>query len=100
MPTSPNPSRQPQQKQDNALTLEDIKRIAALPRQKLRIGNVMSEVVIDPVTRYIYFLIRIPKSDIDLLEPHRTMVGRYGQYRRCHCRGGGSKREEEKRGKR
>ena len=97
MPTSPNPPRQPQQKQDNALTLEDIKRIAALPRQKLRIGNVMSEVVIDPVTRYIYFPNPHPKSDIDLLEPHRTMWSDdMGNIEDVIAEAEARKREEEK----
>lgn len=97
MPTNPNPPRQPQQKQDNALTLEDIKRIAALPRQKLRIGNVMSEVVIDPITRYIYFPNPHPKSDIDLLEPHRTMWSDdMGNIEDVIAEAEARKREEEK----
>lgn len=63
------PNRPPQ---SGLIMLEDIKRIASLPRQKLRIGGVIREVVIDPVTKYIYFPNPNPKSDHDLLQDNRV----------------------------
>lgn len=54
------------------LTTADIRRIAALPTQKMRVSDTIQDVIVDKVTGYVYFPNPNPKNDSDLLLPKRV----------------------------
>lgn len=58
--------------QSAALTKEDILRIAALPVKKMRVGNIVQDVICDEVTGYIYYPKLNPEGPYDVLDKKRT----------------------------